>query len=310
MYNGRNFRTRQDIEPHHRLGRYVTNGTPLLVGAPAVIDSGYGLTENGKDGNGRRYLKRADSAVAPVAAQAGIALYEFARTYGHGFDPVTHRPADQDTIPAEEPTMLVHGPGFRFALINTTNRRVGGLGAFRDYPGRLMVANLAAFSESGGEFITPAGSATDEVQALARTSTGGTFTLTFTVVNPDTGEEEDHTTAAIAATAAGFTAAAVQAALRALPVISATGVTVTGSAGGPLNVTFGGEHEGRDVSELVVDDALATGGDVTISTSTPGAGGDPDVNGYWAKTTDRSLAWAVTTEVDIEAGLLEAQLLF
>jgi hypothetical protein len=102
--------------------------------------------------------------------------------------------------------------------------------------------------------------AANEVQTLTRTSTGGTITLTFD------GEE----TATIPATAAGFTAAATQAALLALDNLDTGDVVVTGSAGGPLTLTFGGAYENTDVPEVVVDNTLATGGTIVAATSTPG----------------------------------------
>lgn len=99
--------------------------------------------------------------------------------------------------------------------------------------------------------------ATGEVQAITRTSTGGTVTFTFD------GEE----TATVPATAAGLTAAAVQAALVALPNVAPGDVVVTGANGGPLAVTFGGAYVGEDVPELVVDNTSATGGTVTVAES-------------------------------------------
>lgn len=103
----------------------------------------------------------------------------------------------------------------------------------------------------------------NEVQTLTRTSTGGTITLTF----------DDETTATIPATAAGFTAAAVQAALLALPNLAPGDVAVTGSDGGPLTVTFSGTaFGGQNVPLLVVDNTLATGGTIVAALGTGGAG--------------------------------------
>jgi hypothetical protein len=103
-----------------------------------------------------------------------------------------------------------------------------------------------------------------EVQTATITGvpTGGTFTLTF-------GGE---TTAGIAFNA---TAAAIQAALEALPSLSAGDVTVTGSAGGPYTVTFGGRLAGQNVAAMTASGSGFTGGStpgVTIATTTAGGG--------------------------------------
>lgn len=114
---------------------------------------------------------------------------------------------------------------------------------------------------SGGKY-GPYAASPSEIQTLTRTSTGGTITLTF----------QGETTAAISASAAGFTAAAVEAALEALSNVDAADVTVTGAAGGPLSVTFGGQYVGQNVDVLVVDNTSATGGTIVAATGTAGGG--------------------------------------
>lgn len=108
----------------------------------------------------------------------------------------------------------------------------------------------------------------DEVQRLTSTATGGTFAVTF--INPFTGRSA--TTAPIVWNA---TAAAIQAALRALPNMPAAGVV---GSGGPLNsafvaVAFAGALSGMDIAPMTVDNALATGGTVVQSTTTAGVAG-------------------------------------
>ena len=77
-------------------------------------------------------------------------------------------------------------------------------------------------------------SGSDEVQSVTLSNaTGGTFRLAF----------EGYVTAPLAYNA---TAAQVEAALEALG--SVDNVTVTGNAGGPWTVTFGGTQSGTDVS--------------------------------------------------------------
>lgn len=110
----------------------------------------------------------------------------------------------------------------------------------------------------------PYGGAASEAQTATVTGgpSGGTFTLTL----------NGETTAAIAYNA---TAAAVQSALEALPSLSAGDVTVTGSAGGPFTVTFGGSLAGTNVAAMTASGAGLTGGStpgVTIATPTPGGG--------------------------------------
>ena len=81
---------------------------------------------------------------------------------------------------------------------------------------------------------------TNEVETLTIDATGGTFTLDL----------DGQVTSAIAFDA---TAAAVDSALEALPVLGAGDVTVTGAAGGPYTITFTGAFAKTDVDELVGD---------------------------------------------------------
>ncbi len=132
-------------------------------------------------------------------------------------------------------------------------------------PGTIL-AKITSGADAGkvGVYERGAGggnAAVNEVQALTRTSTGGTITLSF----------EGQVTGTIPASAAGFTAAAVQAALLALPNLNVGDVTVAGAAGGPLSVTFAGGYAGQDVAALVVDNTSATGGTIVQSTTTPGS---------------------------------------
>lgn len=110
--------------------------------------------------------------------------------------------------------------------------------------------------------ITAFQAAINEVQTITVTADGGTFTLDFD------GEE----TSALAHDA---TALQVQTALRALDAIAATDVAVTGNAGGPWTVTFGGALAGTDVPELIGDATSLTQGSGTavIATDPQGAPG-------------------------------------
>jgi len=111
---------------------------------------------------------------------------------------------------------------------------------------------------------TPTGAGTSEVQTvtITGTPTGGDFVLVY---------GGDATTDL----AYNATAAAVQAALQALPSIGAGNVTVAGSAGGPYTVTFGGTLANEDVAQMHATGNF-TGGTsptVTVATTTPGSSG-------------------------------------
>jgi hypothetical protein len=117
-------------------------------------------------------------------------------------------------------------------------------------------------------------SMTEEVQTVTVDATGGTFTLTFD------GEETDPI-------AEAATAAAVQAALEALPNVNAESgsvengdfvagdIVVTGGAGGPWTITFqaDGQYGGENTPELTADATLLTGGAGTAVVATTTAGG-------------------------------------
>lgn len=104
----------------------------------------------------------------------------------------------------------------------------------------------------------PYGGTSEEVQTVTEGGSGLTsFTLTFS----------GQTTGSIAAAA---TAATVQAALEALSNIAPGDVAVTGNAGGPYTVTFGGAYVDTDVAALT---ATPTGGTGTVTIATTTAGG-------------------------------------
>ncbi len=153
---------------------------------------------------------------------------------------------------------------------------IDGIGSQKILQAGTVLAKITSGVDVGkvGPFQGSIGA--NEVQTLTRTSTGGTVTLTF----------RGETTPTIPATAAGFTASAVQAALESTTAFSpaAGDAVVAGAAGGPLTVTFSGRrYEATDVPQLVVDNTLATGGTVTVATTTAGvaagSGGPTDGRG-------------------------------
>lgn len=133
-------------------------------------------------------------------------------------------------------------------------------------PGTVM-AKITSGADAGmiGVFDRGAAggvAAVNEQQTLTRTSTGGTITLAFDGEGP---------IGTVPADAVGFTAAAVQAALLALSNLNPGDVVVTGAAGGPLTVTFGGARAGADQPLIVVDNTSATGGTVVAAQTVAGA---------------------------------------
>lgn len=114
--------------------------------------------------------------------------------------------------------------------------------------------------------LTKAGTPTDgvdEVQSLTIDALSGTYTLTF----------GGQTTSAIAFNA---TAVQVQTALWALSSIGSSGVSVTGDAGGPYTITFGGALSGLPQSEITTTATNLTGGAGTavVAEVTAGVRGD------------------------------------
>lgn len=129
-------------------------------------------------------------------------------------------------------------------------------------PMRRLKSGLPLGKITASGLYGPYAAATNEVQTVTITGspTGGTFTLTW----------NSQTTAAIAYNA---TAATVRTALEALSNIAPGDVTVTGSAGGPYTVTFGGAYLGDDVAQMTASGAGLTGGSspaVSVATTTAG----------------------------------------
>lgn len=128
-------------------------------------------------------------------------------------------------------------------------------------PDGLALAKATSGTYSG-KFI-PMAAKPNEVQTATQGGSGLTsFTLTF----------DGETTGSIAQAATGAT---VQTALEALSNINSGDVTVTGAAGGPYTITFGGQYAGTNIPALT---ATPTGGSgtVTIATTTGGGSGVTD----------------------------------
>ncbi|MFE4915813.1 hypothetical protein ACFRCX_30375 [Streptomyces sp. NPDC056652] len=128
-------------------------------------------------------------------------------------------------------------------------------------PERKLKSGIPLGKNATTGLYEPYAAVTNEVQTATVTGgpTGGTFTLTYS----------GQTTAAIAYNA---TAATVQAALIALSNLAPGDVVVTGAAGGPYTLTFGGTLLGDNVASLTATASL-TGGTtpgVTMATTTAG----------------------------------------
>ncbi|NEC20489.1 hypothetical protein [Streptomyces parvus] len=133
--------------------------------------------------------------------------------------------------------------------------------ASKHQPERKLKSGIPLGKNSTTGLYEPYAAVTNEVQTLTVTGapTGGTFTITWS----------GQTTAALAYNA---TAAQVQAALEALSNIVPGDVTVTGEAGGPWTLTWGGTQLGEDVAAPTTTESF-TGGtspDITIATTTAG----------------------------------------
>ncbi len=104
----------------------------------------------------------------------------------------------------------------------------------------------------------------NEVQLVTITGgTAGTYTLTFT---------GGGTAVATGNIAFNATAGTVEAALEALSNLAPADVGVSGSAGGPYTVTFGGAFEDTDVTVMTADDTNLLPGPATVVVTTSSAG--------------------------------------
>jgi hypothetical protein len=129
-------------------------------------------------------------------------------------------------------------------------------------PERKLKSGIPLGLNTTTKLYEPYSAVTNEVQTATITGapTGGTFTLTYS----------GQTTAAIAYNA---TAATVQAALEALSNLAPGDVVVTGNAGGPYTLTFGGTLLGDNVASLTATASLTGGTSPGVTMATTTAGG-------------------------------------
>ncbi|MFJ6238880.1 hypothetical protein ACIQH0_32915 [Streptomyces griseus] len=129
-------------------------------------------------------------------------------------------------------------------------------------PERKLKSGIPLGKNGSTGLYEPYAAVTNEVQTATITGgpTGGTFTLTF----------NGQTTAAIAYNA---TAATVQTALENLSNVNPGDIKVTGNAGGPYTLTFGGQYLGDNVSSVSATASLTGGSTPGVTMATTTAGG-------------------------------------
>ncbi|MFI0156221.1 hypothetical protein [Streptomyces lydicus] len=126
----------------------------------------------------------------------------------------------------------------------------------------VMKSGIPLGKVTASGLYAPYAGPTSETQTvtISGSPTGGTFTLTFS----------GQTTSAIAYNA---TAATVQAALEALSNVAPGDVTVTGNAGGPYTVVFGGAYLSDDVAQMTASGSFTGGSSPAVAVTTSTAGG-------------------------------------
>ncbi|MFD3336044.1 hypothetical protein ACFWV1_25870 [Streptomyces sp. NPDC058700] len=129
-------------------------------------------------------------------------------------------------------------------------------------PERKLKSGIPLGKNTTTGLFEPYNAVTNEVQTLTVTGgpTGGTFTITWS----------GQTTTALAYNA---TAAQVQTALENLSNITPGDVAVTGNAGGPWTLTWGGTQLGENVAAPTTTEAFTGGTTPDITIATPTAGG-------------------------------------
>ncbi|MFE9461703.1 hypothetical protein [Streptomyces californicus] len=129
-------------------------------------------------------------------------------------------------------------------------------------PERKLKSGIPLGKNTATGLYEPYAAVTNEVQTATVTGgpTGGTFTLTYS----------GQTTAAIAYNA---TAAAVQTALENLSNVNPGDIKVTGNAGGPYTLTFGGQYLGDNVAQISATASLTGGSTPGVTMATTTAGG-------------------------------------
>ncbi|MFD8496332.1 hypothetical protein [Amycolatopsis sp. NPDC059657] len=161
------------------------------------------------------------------------------------------------------------------------------------YPDGFFKSGLALGRITASGLYGPYGGTTDEVQTL---TVGGSGLTSFTIT------WNGQTTSSLVAAA---TAAQVQAALEALSNIGVGDVTVTGSAGGPWTVTFGGALADTNVAAMTTTPTGGTGVVNVATTTAGGADGSADGTEVFAGFLMFRVAAPASTSTDVVGAMLE-----
>lgn len=180
------------------------------------------------------------------------------------------------------------GPNLDIALLRS------GFNLISTFPNGFIPSGISLAKATATGLYVPYVNDVAEAGTLTRTSTGGAIRLNIFTESGDGGLTDD-----IVATAAGFTAVVVQAAIRRLGGRFVT-TTVTGADGGPLTVTFVGIGEDLDVA---VDNHDATGGTVVWATTVPGGTENPAGAGTGKGLLFASVAYDRNSTANISAAL-------
>jgi hypothetical protein len=184
-------------------------------------------------------------------------LFPDSTRLGRATRPVSPTPPNSTTPINEEQTEIVTATGGTrtltfYANADDTGQTTSAL-AFDADPATIQAALEALSNLAPGDVVVEGFDSTSEVQTitLGAGNTGGNFDLTF----------NGQTALAIAFNADG---AAVQAALIALSNVAPGDLTVSGAAGGPYIVTFGGVYANTNVPKITGTGHL-TGGTNTVT---------------------------------------------
>jgi len=202
-------------------------------------------------------------------------------------------------VPAADHTWLAGDSG-AFANAQSGTLDVSSLTSGTHYDATTKIVPAGVAVAKVGGLLVPF-DAVAEVQkvTISGAPTGGTFTLTY----------DGQTTDAIAYNA---TAATVQAAIEALANVGSA--TVSGDAGGPYTVTFGGSD---NIPQMTATSSLTGGTDpaVAVTTTTSGGSGDGQgvLEGFLAfplalQRSDGTLPDVVTTALIVDAVIIPANL--
>lgn len=236
--------------------KWLTSGSPVGTVTPATTTPGGPLNE----------VQRVGYTISSGGVMGGT----FTLTFGGNTTGTIAYNASAATVQGALEGLVGIGSG-NVSVVKTTDVPSGSQVWTVSFQGALAGADQSQITiNTSGLFVfgtktdvqatdvNGAATGTSEVQTITlANATGGTFRLAFS----------GQTTAPLAYNASAST---VESTLEALQAIN--DVTVTGSAGGPWTVTFGGAHAGLNVPQIQADGSTLVSGTVnrTISTTYDG----------------------------------------